>query len=115
MSLLERAERFFSQDENPHSFVVNLDKETWRLDQNVTPYLEAAAASREQQWENRHTLRKTHWRPFATIPDIVAIDIMTRYGINIHAPTFGHDKAEIARFHGIIKSEFPHLLLSHGV
>jgi hypothetical protein len=103
---------FKSQDFNPDSFAVKTDEKRFLLEQDVSAYKEHA---KEQRDIDATIQSNRQYRSFAIIPDIVAIDILTRYGINCHAPSFGHDKAESARFRAIIKSEFPHLLLSHGV
>ena len=50
---------------------------------------------------------------FAVIPDIVAIDILTKYKIDINAQDFMGDKQLVARLKKIIISEYPDLL-THG-
>ena len=104
-----------SQEGNPSSFLVKEREDHFQVEQDLTPYLEAAQQSRQQQWDNRLTLRKSHWRPFATIPDIVAIDILTKYKLDIHDPAFSHDPTNGPKLRQIIRTEYPHLLLSHGV
>lgn len=103
---------FKSQDNNPNSFEVSVNDTHFQLTQNIRPYKEYAAASREAHWDSRMSRTKTHWKPFATIPDIVAIDILTKYGLDIHSPDFGHDLVGKRKLVGIIKSEYPDLLLS---
>ena len=102
---------FKSQDDNPHSFVVKTNETHYELEQNIAPYKEYAAKSRQAQWDTRMS-KKSHWRPFATIPDIVAIDILTKYGLNIHAPEFGHDVSGKKKLVEIIKADYPELLLT---
>jgi len=103
---------FKSQDNNPNSFTVKTDATHFELEQDITPYKEYAAQSRQAHWDNRMSQNKTHWKPFATIPDIVAIEILTKYGLNIHDPEFGHDTAGKKKLVGIIKSDYAYLLLT---
>ena len=77
---------------------------TFKIYQDEKPFLEQAKYDRETQ----KTIKG--FKKFATIPDIVAIEIADRYGINIHDPSFGHDIDKKKRFMRIIKEEFPHLL-----
>ena len=69
-------------------------------------FLEQAKQDREA------TKKKTDkgYKKFATIPDIVAIEVSEKYGIDIHSPDFLHDVDKKARFMTIIKTEYPHLL-----
>ena len=81
------------------------DKDSyWSISQDTDQYLAAAK-------EDRETLKTTDgYKKFATIPDIVALDIKVKYGIDIHEPTFFHDVDKKARFMLIVKQEYPHLL-----
>ena len=49
-------------------------------------------------------------KKFATVPDIVAIDIKDKWGLDLHSPTFMHDKDSLAKFMIIIRQEYPYLL-----
>jgi len=104
-----------SIDEDPGSFTVATDAKNFRLNQDITPYLQHAAESREKQWDNRHNLHKSHWRPAFTLPDIVAIDILTKYKLDVHAPNFNSNPANGKRLLAIVKSDYPYLLMSHKV
>lgn len=104
-------ETFKSQDYNVHSFTVKLDQQNFRLDQDVASYKDYAQRQRAMDGEV-NPLRK-RYRSFAIIPDIVAIDILTKYGINIHAPEFMQDLEQYNRFKKIIQTEYPDLLTSN--
>jgi hypothetical protein len=106
---------FLSIDDDPNSFRVRTNETHFKLDQDITPFLKYAEESRQQQWENRHTLHKSHWRPAFTLPDIVAIDILTKYGLDVHHPNFNSNPINGKKLLSIIKSDYPHLLLSHKV
>lgn len=58
--------------------------------------------------------RSTTFRPHCIVPDIVGVDIHTRYGINHLDPNFLHDKTLQKRFFHIIATEFPELLTSNA-
>ena len=74
--------------------------------QDVQGYLDYA-----QDMRSANTSQTT-MKSFAIIPDIVAIDIMTKYGIDIHSPETLKYPALIAKFKRIIKEEYPKLLTS---
>jgi hypothetical protein len=106
---------FRSIDEVEGSFHVRTNQKNFQLEQDITPFLEQAAKSRELQWENRHSLHKSHWRPAFTIPDIVAVDLLTKYKLDIHHPEFNKNPTNGKKLLQVIKADYPHLLLSHKV
>ena len=79
---------------------------TWQIYQDEKPFLEQAKQDREA------SKKKTDkgYKKFATIPDIVAIEVLQKYGIDIHDGTFLHDQDKKAKFMTIIRTEYPHLL-----
>jgi hypothetical protein len=79
----------------------------WNAKQDIDPFLELAKEEKQQGFN-----RKTHYRKFATIPDIVAIEIHTKYGVNIHDPNIKHDTEQLAKFKKIILQDYPHLVVS---
>ena len=101
---------FLSQDYNIHSFTVRTDQENFRLDQDVEHYKEYA---KEQRLKDEHARSTRNYRSFAIIPDIVAIDILTKYGIDVHAPDFMHQPELVRKFKQIVISEYPALLTSN--
>ena len=78
---------------------------TWAVEQDEKPFLEAAKLDRD-----RGQRADIGYRKFATIPDIVAIDILHKYGIDIHDPNTMQDPAQMNKFKNIIKSEYKYLL-----
>ena len=74
--------------------------------QNVQEYLDYAQDMRTA----RNNANKTTMRSFAIIPDIVAIDIMTKYGIDVHSPEFLKYPAQVTKFKKIIQQDYPKLL-----
>jgi len=102
---------FRSQDDNPHSFVVKTSIKDFQIVQDVSSYIEYAEKQREL--DAHHRTPGTHYRSEFIVPDIVAIDILTKYGIDIHAPEFMHDLAAKRRVREIIHTEYPKLLTSN--
>jgi hypothetical protein len=80
---------FKSQEDNKHSFDVATDQNTFLLSQDVSAYRDYAKESRDI-YDASGTA--SHYRSFAVIPDIVAIDIYTKYKIDINAQDFMGDK-----------------------
>ena len=77
----------------------------WKIYQDDKPFLEQAKQDREAIKKN-----DVGYKKFATIPDIVAIEIKDKHGIDIHAPETMHDKDKMAKFMVIVKQEYPYLL-----
>jgi hypothetical protein len=104
--------QFKSQDDNPDSFVVKLDKHdaNFRVEQDVSAYIEYAARSRENVAAQT---RSTSYKPVCLIPDITAIDILTKYGIDVHSPEFMHDAEQKRKLLQIIRTDYPKLLMSN--
>lgn len=103
---------FKSQDDNPYSFKVKLDKgENFRLEQDVQGYIDYAAESREiTAYANG---RMVQFKPLCIVPDIVALDFLIKTGIDIHAPDFMHDEDKKRKLMDHIRLEAPKLLLSN--
>ena len=79
------------------------------LRQNIKPFLENANKDRELA---RDAKIKTPYRKFATIPDIVALDVFTKHKINIHDDMHARDPQTMAKFKQIIRTEYPHLVVN---
>ena len=73
---------------------------SWQLYQDEKPFLEQAKRDREQGTKDNIMGAKK----FATIPEIVAIEIKDKWGIDIHAPDFLHDDHKKAKFFSIIQN-----------
>lgn len=79
----------------------------WQVEQDETPYVDMVKEERET-----HSNKHTHMRKFATIPDIVAMELLTKYGLDIHSPTFMHDPDGLKRLKQLIITHYPHLVVS---
>ena len=88
---------------------INYDDEgsNWSVYQDEKPFLEEAKRDREN---SKHRKRDVGYKKFATIPDIVSMEILEKYGLNIHDGSFLHDPDKKKKFIQIIKTEYPHLM-----
>ena len=78
----------------------------WQIYQDEKPFLEQAKMDRESSTKST----PFGYKKFATIPDIVAIEIKEKYGIDCHDPTFLHDDDMKAKFMMLIKTHYKYLL-----
>jgi len=83
---------------------------TMQVHQDVSEYLKFAKNSRDAQAANGDA---SHYRSFAIIPDIVALEILTTHGLNLHESESMSNKEDVAKLKRIIKSEYPDLLTSN--
>jgi hypothetical protein len=77
----------------------------WQVYQDEKPFLEQAKMERDLDQR-----KDTGYRKFATIPDIVALEILQNHGIDLHDPNTMQDRALMNKFRSIIKSEYKYLL-----
>lgn len=101
---------FKSQEDNPYSFLVKTNEKDFQLEQDVRFYNEYAERSRQL---DEMASSKRRYRSFCIIPDIVAIDILTKYNLNIHDPNFMSNPADVRRLKEIIMRDYPKLLTSN--
>jgi len=74
--------------------------------QDVSTHLEWAKQQREL---NKYRESFSHgFKPFCNIPDSVSLELMSKYGINIHSNQT--DKDALKRVKTIIKRDYPHLM-----
>lgn len=92
-------------------FVTKERGQDFWVEQDVQHYKDYAAQMREK---DRYLTgaRSNHFRPFCIIPDVVAIDLKIKHGIDVHAPEFLSDPAVKMKFAQIMRTEFPELLTS---
>jgi hypothetical protein len=79
-----------------------------RVIQDIEPHLEWAKHQRELSRNNKFSRKDTGFKPFCNVPDSIALDIMTKYGINIHDKNIQPE--EMRKFKRIIKTDYPHLM-----
>lgn len=78
-----------------------------RAEQDISAYVDYAKNSRAQA-NSLFGNQKTNYRSFAIIPDIVAVDMMNKYKIDVHNPQNGPE--EMAQIRKIVIRDYPHLL-----
>jgi hypothetical protein len=101
---------FLSQQDNANSFFVKTNEKDYQLEQDVQAYKDYANLQRQQ---DSLVSGNRQYRSFAIIPDIVAIDILTKYGMDIHSPDFMSDPAQLRRLKQIIETDYPLLKTSN--
>ena len=101
---------FYSQEFNPKSFLVATRGKDFRLTQEVSHYIDYAKTQRDLD-SQAHPKRQ--YRSYAIIPDIVAIDILTKHGLDIHSPDFLKNPADVRRLEHLIETEYPKLKTSN--
>lgn len=99
-----------SQENNSGSFTVKDNTENFKLDQDVSAYKEYAEKQREL---DSVSSSGRQYRSFAILPDIVCIDILMKYGLDIHAPNFMDNPANLRKLKHIIVSDYPLLQTSN--
>ena len=78
----------------------------WQVYQDEKPFIEEVKREKENQSNN------SHMKKFATVPDIVAMEILTKYGLDIHSPTFMHDPDGLKKLKQIILTDYKYLVVS---
>ena len=78
----------------------------WRVWQDEKPYVDMVKQERET-----HSNRHTHVKKFATVPDIVAMEILEKYGLDLHSPSFMHDVDAMKKLKTIMITDYPHLVV----
>ena len=80
----------------------------WQISQDEKPFIEQAKLDREKGTKaTPHNHKK-----FATIPDIVAIEVMSKYQIDIHNAEHNGCPWTMKRFKQIIMQDYPYLAVN---
>jgi hypothetical protein len=101
---------FLSQENNKDSFKVATNDNDFKLEQDVSAYKNYASNQRELD-SAAHSTRQ--YRSFAILPDIVCIDILTKYGLDVHSPDFMSNPASLRKLKQIIETDYPLLKTSN--
>jgi len=101
---------FLSQEGNKNSFQVKTDKKDFQLEQNVDAYKDYASQQREL---DSIASNGRSYRSYAIIPDIVAIDILTKYNLDVHSPEFMSDPLNLRKLKQVIDTDYPLLKTSN--
>ena len=76
--------------------------------QDIEPHLEWAKHQRDLSRSNKFSKKDTGFKPYCNVPDSIALDIMSKYGINLHDPNIQPE--EMRKFKRIIKTDYPYLM-----
>jgi hypothetical protein len=101
---------FLSQDNNKHSFKVSTSDTDFKLEQDVSAYKQYAE---QQRYLDTAAPTTRQYRSFAILPDIVCIDILTKYGLDVHSQEFMSDPVNLRRLKQIVDSDYPLLKTSN--
>lgn len=92
--------------------MINTIKETlgtngeFRAVQDVSAYLKYASDKRSEA-RGMFQNKKTNYRSFAIIPDIVAVDIMTKFKLDVNASD--NTQADLQKIRKVIINHYPNL------
>jgi|TARA_R100000541_G_scaffold48280_1_gene55365 hypothetical protein len=81
----------------------------WQIYQDEKPFLERAKADRDFN-DSGFNKKDLGFKKFATVPDIVAIEIKNKWGIDLHDSATMKDKDKMAKFMAIFKQNYSHLM-----
>ena len=88
----------------------DLDTDQWEAKQDITQFKEHAKLEREKQ--DYYGIRKNGYRKLATIPDIVALEILQKYNLDLHDPAFMQEPKNLKRLKTILMSEYRDLVVN---
>jgi hypothetical protein len=88
----------------------DLKTNQWEAKQDISQYIEHAKLEREKQ--DYYGIRKDGYRKLATIPDIVALEILQNHKIDLHDPTFMSNPANLTKLKKILATEYRDLLVN---
>ena len=86
------------------------EQTTWEIKQDISEVKKEIQRDRDMLATGRHN--KMGFRKMATIPDIVAIQIMENHQLNVHDQTFMSDPNNLKKLRKILMTEYPDLLIS---
>ena len=88
----------------------DLDTDQWEAKQDISDYKKDAKLEREKQ--EYYGIRKDGYRKLATIPDIVALEILQNHNLDLHDPTFMQNPMDVQRLKAILLSEYRDLVVN---
>jgi hypothetical protein len=89
---------------------VGVSGDNLSVTQDIAPHLAWAKSLREaNRTHNRYSKRTdTGFKPYCNVPDSVALDIMTKFNLNLHDPNIQPE--DLKKIKRIIKTTYPHLM-----
>jgi hypothetical protein len=98
--------------DSKESIKADFDLQTggWEAKQDITQYKENAKLDRDKQDYFGKT--KGGYRKLATIPDIVAIDILQKHKLDLHDQHFMNNPANLTKLRSILMTEYRDLVIN---
>lgn len=81
----------------------------FKITQDTDIFIEQAKRERELN-TGFNKAKDTGYKKACTIPDIVAVEIFYKYGIDVHSQEFMHDPASVRKVISIIRADYPKLM-----
>jgi hypothetical protein len=78
----------------------------WRVEGDISDTIEDVKKEREA---GRN--KKSHYQKMCSIPNVVVLELSTKYNLDILDPEFMHDPAQKKRLVYLLKTEYPDLLV----
>ena len=88
----------------------DLDTGVGHFEQDLTHFVENAKKDRDEQ--DFKGFRKDGYRKFATIPDSIALKLLTDHGMDLHDPNFMGNPANMTKLKRIMLSEYRDLVIN---
>ena len=93
---------------------LDIDRGTgdYMISQDISEILESTKEDREK--ESYFGKSKNGYRKAFTIPDVVAIEIKQKYGIDVFSHDFMHNPSDKAKVFAIVERDYPLLKSTEG-
>lgn len=88
----------------------DLQSAEWEVKQDIQQYKDQAKRDRDR--EQYFGRINKGYRKMATIPDIVALEILQNHKLNLHDQLFMNDKNNMKKLKTILMMEYPDLLVN---
>lgn len=88
----------------------DLQSAEWGVKQDIQQYKDQVKLERDKEQYFGRTNKG--YRKMATIPDIVAVEILQNHHIDLHDPMFMSDKNNLKKLKTILMMEYPDLLIN---
>lgn len=104
---------FYSKTAGKEGMNASFDLQSgdWRVKQDVDHFKNSAKIDREKE-EYFGLSKKSQYRKFATIPDIVALKLLEDHDLDLHHPDFMNHPSNLKKLKKIIISEYPELVIN---
>lgn len=83
----------------------------WEVEQDINPVLEDIKHYQDNR-DTKKEMQSGGMRKMATIPDIVAIEMLNKHNLDLHDPLFMNNPANLKRLRYLLRTEYPYLLIS---